>query len=649
MRRIGPALLLAGLLGLAPVARAGAPAPADSLGTSGCAEHSWVGGVTEWCGGRLVYRDYVYDDNGADTQPGSPHGAPLNRATGDVDHRDHGQHLNSADIVALRLWSIGGKLHVRFELNTLFPGDATVGVLAIDTDDDDTTGVDRLDAYGVTAPGIDQLYTFDGRDAEPENETLGGTITGAVPMPAAPNATWDIYAFTALGDGTVMNVAFRGTDETGSWWEERQANALAEGTVAPFGKKVTARDLLGRKDAPAPLRRGLHERVYRSAYGIGPEQEGVDYDETHLGRNGSGQFSQSFAYLGRIQPYAIYIPEAPGPFGLQLALHGRSAAHASLISGPGMQRQLGDELHRIIAVPLGRGPFGYYSDWSERDVLDVVADVRATYPIDAERIFSGGYSMGGYGAFRMAALYPDVFAGAISWVGYTGDCLNGTPLAGRCPTGAVGNVVDYFDNLRHVPTANLYAAADELVHAHTADAVRQRFADLGYRHVFWMHAAEHLTFGVLDEWAKEAAWTKDLARVRHPARVTYRTNAWLGNAALGLVHDRAYWVSGIAAADEGDAVVDLTSHACDPRSERSTTLTNGAGPAPVPWVSQEAVDAGPVAITSGARITGTLTNVASLTLDVTSPCFAGDLSGVRTDVATLVRFTDGRQPVTLTP
>lgn len=648
MRRIGPVILLAGLLGLAPVARAAAPTPVD-LGTSGCSEDSWVGGVTEWCGGRLVYRDYVYDDNGADTQPGSPHGAPLNRATGDVDHRDHGQHLNSADIVSLRLWSIGRQLHVRFELNTLFPDDRTVGVLAIDSDDDDSTGIERLADYGVTAPGIDQLYTFDARNPAPTDPTLGGTIEGAVPMPQAPNGTWDVYAFTALGDGTVMNVAFRGTDETGDWWEGRQADALAEGTVSPFGTEIVARDLLGRKDAPAPLRRGLHERVYRSAYSIGPEHEGVDYDETHLGRNGPGQFSQSFAYLGRIHPYAIYIPDGPAPFGLQLALHGRSAAHASLIKGPGMRRQLGDELHRIIAVPLGRGPFGGYSDWSERDVIDVIADVRATYPIDADRIFSGGYSMGGYGAFRMAAMFPDVFAGAISWVGATGDCLNGTPISGRCPAGAVGNVLEYFDNLRHVPTANLYAVADELVHVHTANAVRERFADLGYRHVFWLHAAEHLTFGVLDDWAKEAAWTKDLVRVRHPARVTFRANTWLDSAALGIVHDRAYWVSGIQADKEGDALVDLTSHACDPRSERTTTLTNGAGPSPVPWVSQEAVDAGPVAITPGPRITGTLTNVATLTLDVTSPCFAADLSGVRTDTATVVQFTDGRQPVTLTP
>src|SRR3712207_8500570 len=51
--------------------------------------------------------------------------------------------------------------------------------------------------------------------------------------------------------------------------------------------------------------------------------------------------------------------------------------------------------------------------------------------VDRDRIFVGGYSQGGYIAFRMAALYPDRFAGLVSWVGFTGDDTNGTPARGR--------------------------------------------------------------------------------------------------------------------------------------------------------------------------------------------------------------------------
>jgi pimeloyl-ACP methyl ester carboxylesterase len=631
-----------------PTARAAAPA--DPPGR--CNDASWTAGTTEWCRGTFVYRDYVYDDTGADSRPGSPHGTQLSRATGDVDHREHDQALNSADLLALRLSVEHGNLHVRFELNTLFPDDETVAVLALDVDNDDQTGSETVGEFGVRARGIDRVYVFRDGDPDPDDPFLGGVIEGTVPLPPAPGAEWDMYAFTALGDGTVMNVAFR-PHETGSWWEAEQSSALAAGDIGEFMGEVTVADLVtGTRDHHRSPGEGLLERVYRSQLAIGDAQEGVDYDNAHRGRSGSGQFAQYFTYLGHHQPYALFVPYiAPAPWGLQLALHGRSAGHASLVSNPGMQQQLGEDLDRIVVVPLGRGAFGYYSDWSERDVLDVMADVEATYAIDRERVFAGGYSMGGYGALRMAALYPDVFAGAISWVGYTGDCLNGTPFGaqGRCPTGAVGNVLRYLDNLRHVPTASLYAAADELVHVSTAMAVRDRFAELGYKHVFWLHAAEHLTLALADQWVKEAAWTRDLRLVHDPAHVTYRTNPALGNVPLGIHHDRAYWIAGIETADTGDGVVDLVSHRCGPGWDRAVTLTNGAGIDPVPWVSQEGVPGDPVAVIAADRITGTLTNVRALTLDTTSPCFSADLTGIDTDTTTVVRFSDGRQPVTLTP
>jgi dienelactone hydrolase len=656
VRRSGRLLLPIGAIALllAPIARA-VDATDPVVGSSRCSDASWVGGTTEWCRGQLVYRDYVYDDNGADTRPGSIHGPMLSRATGDIDAREHGQHLNSADIVTLRLWAAGDRLRVRVELNTLYPDDRTVAVLAFDTDKDDATGSEQIEPFGVTAPGIDRVDVLDQRNADPDDPHLGGVIEGDLPLPDAPAGQWDLYAFTALGDGTVMNVAFR-PRERGSWWEAEQSSALAAGTVAPFRAEVTRADLLrGDVERPRHLQRGLLERVYRSEYAIGIDQEGVDYDEAVTGRNDAvGPFGQSYAYLGHFQPYSVYVPAGvnrrSGRFGVQLALHGLNAAHASLVANVGMQTVLGDELNRLVVVPLGRGPAGHYSDWSERDVLDVLADVQATYPVDRERVFAGGYSMGGYGAYRFAALYPDIFAGLIDWVGGTGDCLNGTPFGPneRCPSGAVGNVIEYLDNVRHVPAAMLYAAGDELVWPHTANAVRQRFADLGYRHVFWLHTAEHLTFAVLDDWRKEAAWTEDLTLVHDPARVTYRTNAWLDSAALGIVHDRAYWVSGIRAAESGDAVVDLVSHACA-SSERTTTLTNRAGIDPVPWVSQEAVGTGPVAVTSGSFVEGTLSNVSRITLDTSSPCVTGNVSRIVTDTPVTITFTDGRQPVTITP
>ncbi|MEL0028871.1 MAG: hypothetical protein VW625_09470, partial [Perlucidibaca sp.] len=49
-----------------------------STDTSACARSSWVAGTTELCRGALVYRDYLYDDYGADTGLISPDPALLN-------------------------------------------------------------------------------------------------------------------------------------------------------------------------------------------------------------------------------------------------------------------------------------------------------------------------------------------------------------------------------------------------------------------------------------------------------------------------------------------------------------------------------------------------------------------------------------------
>jgi hypothetical protein len=109
---------------------------------------------------------------------------------------------------------------------------------------------------------------------------------------------------------------------------------------------------------------------------------------------GAAAFARAFHFYGRNQPYGIYIPSQPGPHGMQLVLHGYSANHASLVNNPGMQQNVGEARNRVLVVPLGRGPAGWYNEISEKDVLDVMTDVEANYPIDREqrvlgRLFDG--------------------------------------------------------------------------------------------------------------------------------------------------------------------------------------------------------------------------------------------------------------------
>jgi pimeloyl-ACP methyl ester carboxylesterase len=633
-------LLLVTALALLAV---GLPAAAASAQPA-CAGDSWVAGSVELCDGTLVYRDYVYDDYGAHDPVRTPTAkttGALSRPAG-ADRYPRGAEA-TADLVALSLRIDGEALEVEFELNALFEAQQTIAALAIDTDDDPATGGGDWEGLGVRSDGWEVLETFD------RGDPATNRIVGRVPLPAGDR--WRVQAVTAQADGTVMNVAFRGTDEeaaTGAWWDDRQAAALADGDISEFGHTVQVADLRGGATKPAPAVTGFHQRVYTSQHTL-PPGEGMSYEEPHHGRHGdSGEIcEQAFHFFGRYQPYGVYVPDQQGPHGMQLALHGCNANHSSLVNQPGMQQRFGEDLNRIVVVPLGRGPVGYYSDISERDVLDVMADVRANHPVDPDRIFSGGYSMGGYGAYRMAQLYPDRFAGMVNWVGFTGDGGN-NPVADspyEYSSGAIGNVIDFVGNLRHVPSALLYGGADELVHAPTALAMAQRFDEREVPYEFFFHPyGEHFTFALADGWEKEAAWTADLERVEQPARVTYRTDERLAYPEYGIRHDRAYWVSGIRGRDEGYVDVDLTTFGCGGEVPTYTEGNDaGVGPAAFAWVSEHRLVTGADTLEQRNALEGELANVSELTVDAGATCLrSGSLHyDLTTDGPVTVRFSDG--------
>src|SRR4051795_2980451 len=571
---------------LAPSAASAAPCRA--------AAGSWTASSVNLCRGNLVYLDYVDDDYGADTGATNTtsRSAGLAPSAGDQEYPGSGQDA-TADIVRLTLSVKGKRLRVSGLMNALFSKSQTTLAVAIDTDGKLSTGGGKWRNLDVSSKGWDKLYLFK------RGNTKTNTISGSVPLPRGRK--WRVQAAAAIASsGQVMNVAFRGIHEkasaqgvgtssdSGSWFEDKQAAALANGDISQFGATVRPAQLRAHRTKLQRVDGGLHERVYRSKYTVPPKGEGVDVSGVPGRGNGGGRgalgFEQPFQYLGHYQPYGIYIPKGRAPYGMQMLFHGSSSVMSGLVNQPGMQQRFGEELHRILVVPEARGQNGFGSDISERDLLDVMADVQRAYRVDREKVFSGGYSQGGYITYRMAELYPDRFAGAVDWVGFTGDDANGAPPGSPHYTaGAVGNVIDFVGNLRREPTFMLYSGADELVHANTAVAMVDAFKATDDIFTFYMHpAAEHLTYAALDDWRKEAADTKGLPLVHTPPRVTYRTATFLDDPALRIVHDRAYWVSEIRQRKKAYEDVDLTTFACG-GSVPVTDTGTAQGSDPVPW------------------------------------------------------------------
>ncbi|HUZ28779.1 MAG TPA: prolyl oligopeptidase family serine peptidase [Solirubrobacteraceae bacterium] len=618
------------------------------------APHSWVAGSVWLCRGVLTYGDYVDDDYGADTGQinTTSRSASLMPSAGDQGYR-MGQDA-TADLILLTLRVRGHRLFVSGLVNALYQPRETVLAVAIDTDNNPRTGGGRWGQLDVSSGGWDRIAFF--TNGDPKTNTISGS------MPLPPGRVWRVQAATAIASsGQVMNVAFRGPGEqasakgvgtssdSGAWFEDKQAAALGRGDISEFGTVVRGSDLTHHRTRAAPNPAGLHERVYRSAYTV-PPAEGVNVAGVPGRGNGGGQvslgFEQTFQYLGRYQPYGIYIPRKPGPHGMQMLFHGSSSGMSGLVNQPGMEQRFGEDLNRVLVVPEARGQNGWGSDISERDLLDVMSDIQAHYPIDSQRVFSGGYSQGGYITYRMAELYPDRFAGAVDWVGFTGDEGNGSPSPAHYTAGAIGNVIDYVANLRSVPTVMLYSGADELVHVWTANAMDQAFDATDDVFTFYLHpAAEHLTFAALDDWTKEAAYTRDLKLVSNPPRVTYRTETYLDDPGLGIVHDRAYWVSAIRGRQTGQVAenVDLQTLACG-GSTPVLKRSSGSGSDPVPWTSDVQSVAQTTPIARALRLQGSLGNVASLHIDTRRACLAGQAFSysITTDGTSTVSLSDGR-------
>lgn len=647
-------LVTGGIAGLLATIPSEPSAAATSEPEQSCiAPRSWVAGTTDLCAGTLVYHDYVNDDYGADTGTTGTTSRTASFAPTAGDQRYPGGVDATADLVRLRIEVSGTKLLFSAELNALYESDSTTVGVAIDSDDDASTGGGRWGALDVVSDGWDVIaFSSDG-------DPLTNTVSGSMPLPSG--SRWRVQAVAAIrGSGQVMNVAFRGPVEgasaqgvarrsdSGSWFEDDQAAALGAGDISRFGASVDVADLVQQVTRKQDVGPGLHERVYTSDYTI-PPGEGVDVAGVP-GRGSSGRdlrWDQSFQYLGRYQPYGIYLPSGDGPFGMQMVFHGSGSSMSALINQPGMQQQFGENLNRVLVVPEARGQNGWGSDISERDLLDVMADVEANYPVDSEQVFSGGYSQGGYVAYRMAELYPDRFAGLVSWVGFTGSASNGLPLAGTAldySAGAIGNALELVGNLRHVPAAMLYAAEDEVIHAWTALGMERAFAETDNRYRFYLHpVAEHLTLALLDDWRKEAAYLSHRKLVRDPARVTFRTATYLDDPAHGIVHDRAYWLSDIVGRTSAYADVDLATHACG-GSEPILGKSFAAGLKPVPWTSTEQSAVGYKAVGRAALLTGSLSNVASVTVDAGRTCLEGGRFDYRitTDGPATLVLSDGR-------
>jgi dipeptidyl aminopeptidase/acylaminoacyl peptidase len=117
-----------------------------------------------------------------------------------------------------------------------------------------------------------------------------------------------------------------------------------------------------------------------------------------------------------LQPYTIKLPANFDPqkkYPLFVMLHG---------SGSDDQAMLNNQLTEndfIEIAPFGRGTSNCFAaDGAETDVREAIEDVIKNYPVNASEIILAGFSMGGYGAYRIYHEYPGMFKGIAVFSGH---------------------------------------------------------------------------------------------------------------------------------------------------------------------------------------------------------------------------------------
>ena len=604
-----------------------------------------VAATEAYAAGEFLHSDYLYDDYGADTD--GQRGGSLSERAGDIDYPAEEQYGgNAADIVEVRIAPGPDDVLYRVTLNSLLAEDVPIVALAYDTDGDAATGQETLPRDpGSPFPGTDEVITVWGTGGEHSSlPTAGGAtttpvevdvdlasnqLTFSVPRSVSdPSGTWALTAVAGVnepgtpgqwrqpgGETGVMNVAFRYDEPIQSANvppDAQQSGVLADGSPTAFARGIDFDALTAGERSTTVPETGRQIRMFPSRLQLG---EGRDLSA----------FPQ---YRGQLQPYAVYLPEevAAGPVPLTLSLHSLGQQYWQYQGGQ-LFAQQGEDRGNAVLSPMGRGPDGWYQREAEYDVFEAWNDLARHVALDPDRAYVSGYSMGGYGTYRLGGLYPDLFARAFTVVGPPGDGIWVPPAP---PTGGAETLSNlWLENVRNIPYMNLVATEDELVpivgpRAQNLGATEQGvrgFEQLGYRYRFLVFpAAEHFTLAVLGyDFPAARDHLGDAVVDRDPAHVTFAYMPGSDAPELGLVHDHAYWVSDVVPADTATptskGVVDARSRAfgvADPETQR----TQGAGVMQLPYteVGLEWLD--PAAAPVENVLDLALTNVTSATLDV---------------------------------
>jgi pimeloyl-ACP methyl ester carboxylesterase len=255
-----------------------------------------------------------------------------------------------------------------------------------------------------------------------------------------------------------------------------------------------------------------------------------------------------------VQQFSVLPPRDFDPqrrYSLVLSLHGASG------TSDGQVTAYAPKDWAFVVAPTNRRPYGFdWQDWGRLDALEVLDEVLRRFPIDADRVYLTGHSMGGHGVWHIGLLYPDRFAALAPSAGWTSfqlyapsfltrGYLYAPPALNAVRERALREDVPplLVENAKNLPAFILQGEKDDDVWPFHARLMAGLVRGLGYQVVYaempgkghWWDDDEHTPgVGCLD-FPAMMDFLKARVREQDPAHVVFRT----ANASLS---NRAYWV-----------------------------------------------------------------------------------------------------------
>lgn len=164
------------------------------------------------------------------------------------------------------------------------------------------------------------------------------------------------------------------------------------------------------------------------------------------------------------QFYGLRLPSNPEGAGLVLSLHGAS------VDARGQARAYSTKDWAYLVAATNRRPFGFdWEDWGRLDALEVLADAKASFTVNEERIHLTGHSMGGHGSWQLGVLHTHEFASIGPSAGWSHfDAYGGSRIPPNLPLAftraqASSYTLDFLDNYRNRLVYIIHGDADRTV------------------------------------------------------------------------------------------------------------------------------------------------------------------------------------------